>query len=276
MNIKMFLVLVPLIIGGLSLQISFAEAETIVHLERQHDRNPVYEKPHETDAQIRESKPISRSDENIQENVSKQEETHSEEINNPTSISINKDDEALEGTSSIAQNSYFHDFTISGPTLQFQHGEGGDLANTSSIIFYQSLYGLKSDDEFIDIKVVRTRVATAFGSDTDSYFFVTYNLKFAPHVSKKRPPKIEINTNTGVKIIDFKKISTFRNDGFDIYTGDDSFLDRFYYPGCDANLLLENTNDEVLRVPLPAEVIEQWHRIGKANLRELKKEYEES
>lgn len=271
MTIKTSLVFLPLILGGLSLHISFAEAETIVHLERQRDRNPVYEKPHETDTQIKESKPISKSDESIQENVSKHEET-----NNSTAISITEDDGALEGNSSIDKNSYFHDFTIIGPTLQLEHGEGGDLAKTSSIISYRSFYGLQSNDESISISVLRTRIATAFGSDTYSYFYVSYDLKFAPHVSKKRLPKIEVHTNTGVKIIDFKKISTFQNNGFGIDTGDDSFLERFYYPGCDANLLLENTNGEVLRVPLPAEVIEQWHRIGKANLRELKKEYEES
>lgn len=276
MSIKTFLFLIPLIIGELSLHISFAEAETIVHLERQRYRNPVYEKSHETSHQAEEEKPISDLDKDRQENASKYEETHTEKPHKPTSISIHTDGKALEGTSSIDKNSYFRNFTVSGPTLRFQHGEGGDLAKTSSIIFYQSLYGLKSDDEFITITVSRARVATAFGSDTSSTFSVAYDLKFAPHVSKKRLPKIEVHTDTGIKIIDFKKISTFRDNGFDIITGDDSFLERFYYPGCDANLLFENKNGEVLSVPLPAEALEQWHRIGKANLREIKKAYEES
>ena len=120
------------------------------------------------------------------------------------------------------------------------------------------------------------RTASVFGSDTYSTFFVLYNLKFNPHVSKKRLPRVEIITDHGSKIIDFKKISNFRSDGFHISTGDDFFLDRFYHPGCNANLLLENKNGDILRVPLPAEVIEQWHQVGHADLRKVKREYEDA
>ena len=265
----------------------FVEADAIVHLERQRYNNPEYNKRHERDDNEQDEKPNTVSAAQTDEKIVTQQEFHS----------INDDEEAVskktkdharnngnekdslnnEDTKKdiIKSNKYFHDFTPQGPELTFDHGEGGDLAKTSSIIFYGVNYSLRLEPEFISINLIRSRMATAFGSDTHSSLFVTYNLKFSPHVSKKRLPKIEIITDTDVKIVDFKKISSFRSNGFSIQTGDDSFLERFYYPGCDANLLLENKNGEVLRVPLPAELIEQWHHVGKANLREIKREYEE-
>lgn len=264
------------------------EADAIVHLERQRYKNPEYNKRHEYDDDMQDEKPSSVSNSQINEKNTTQQEFHSIDDDEEKPVSENNTDydwksenkEAFLDKDStkkdiIKSNKYFHDFTVHGPELTFNHGEGGDLAKTSSIIFYGVNYSLRLEPEFITINLTRSRMATAFGSDTRSYLFVTYNLKFSPHVSKKRLPKIEIITDNGVKIVDFKKISEYRSDGFSIRTGDDSFLERFYYPGCDANLLLENKNGEVLRVPLPAEVIEKWYHVGKADLRKIKGEYEE-
>ncbi len=271
-----------------SLYCPSAEADTIVHLERQRYNNPEYNKRHEHNNSAQDEKPISASDSKANEKDATQQELQS--INDGEEITVNEknvdydqkhENEKVSLNNEITKkdiikrNKYFHDFTLHGPELTFNHGEGGDLAKTSSIIFYGVKYSLNSDSEVISINLTRSRMATAFGSDTYSYLFVNYNLKFSPHASKKRLPKIEIITEKGIKTVEFEKISDFRSDGFSIRTGNDSFLERFYYPGCDANLLLENKNGEVLRVPLPAEVIEQWHHVGKADLRKIKREYEE-
>ncbi len=288
MPIKKILILMFSFMFIFSSYCPFAEADAIVHLERQRYKNPEYNKRHEYDDDMQDEKPSSVSNSQINEKNTTQQEFHSIDDDEEKSVSEKDFDYAQKDENKkvflnnegikkdiIKSNKYFHDFTSHGPKLIFRHADGGDLAKTSSLIFYTVNYSLTSASESISISVSKTRIATAFGSDTDSGLSVYYNLKFSPHVSKKRLPKIEIITDNGVKIVDFKKISEFNSNGFVIRTGDDSFLERFYYPGCDANLLLENRNGEVLRVPLPAEVIEQWYHVGKADLRKIKREYEE-
>lgn len=284
MTTKKILVFFFLILGIVSMRTSHVYAETIVHLERTRYSQPEHRNNHETNKHVNAS---SKSD--TQEKTSNNKETNINETNNDKKTNEKPPTESLDSQSSlpvkekkekkyniIENNAYFRNFTVEGPKVSFSNGSGGDVLGTSSIIYYSSLYRLELGSEYVTFSLQRQRLATALGSDTSSLFFVAYDLKFNPHASKKRTPKIEILNGTKPKIIEFKKISEYNSDGFIIHTGDDSFLEAFYYPGCDANLLLENKDGEILRVPLPAEVIEQWHQVCNADLRKIKKEYEDA
>lgn len=283
MTTKKILVFFFLITGIVSMHISSVCAETIVHLERtrysQHehrDHNKINTHANassESDIQEKASNSKKNNINEASKDIKTNEEAPTENLDSQSSLPL-KEKETKYNI--IKNNAYFRNFAVEGPKVSFSNGEGGDVLGTSSIISYDSLYRLESGSEYVTFSLQRQRLATALGSDTSSLFFVAYNLKFNPHASKKRTPKIEVLSGTKPKIIEFKKISEYNSDGFIIHTGDNSFLDEFYYPGCDANLLLENKDGEILRVPLPAEVIEQWHQVCNADLRKIKKEYEDA
>ncbi|WP_196604037.1 hypothetical protein [Pectinatus haikarae] len=172
---------------------------------------------------------------------------------------------------------YFSNFIKKDPEFTTSFGEGGDLAGLSSILRCSSKYIMNSIDgqESISFYVTKYRLASLFGSDTSLWFNVTFKLNMPLIISKKRPPSFELNLNGKTSIVNLKKISSYSKDTFSVTTGNIHFLDELYVPNANITLLISTENEKKIRIPISSQVIQQWRQVTTADLRNLKKEYEE-
>lgn len=173
-------------------------------------------------------------------------------------------------------DNYFCDFTQKGPELNAQFGEGGDLAGLSSNASYTSTYTIISHDkkESVCFSIVKMRSASAFFSDTSLYLSAYFNLNIPFIVSDKRPPIIELASESNVRTIKFKKISNYSSNGFSIFSGNVHLLDELYVPNTTVTLLIDTKSGEKLRIPIQQNVITQWQQVTSADLKKVKRGYE--
>ena len=180
-------------------------------------------------------------------------------------------------TGKAISEAYFDKFIKNPPKFQANYGEGGDLAGLSSILYCSSSYSMNYIDtgEYVSFSVMKGRSASFYGADTSLTFSVYYNLQTNPIVSKKRQPIFELQLKGVTTTIKLKKISNYSDTGFMVHTGNVHLLDELYVPGASVTLLLSNEKNEIIRIPIAREVIEQWQKVSSADLKKMKREYEE-
>ena len=265
-------------------------AETVVHLDRNsgarssHASSRPQPQAANEPAIVNEPAPKTPSKENAQQSttsqpaaVQKPEQQQSPSKENTVNQSTDNADKTTISKAPKSVDDYLSDFTKGEPEFTSSFGEGGDLAGLSSSAYCLSTYNMKSVDtkEWLTITTLKTRTATAFYSDTWLIFTVQFNLKIPVIVSAKRPPLLELTSNGVSKIIKFKKISSYSLTGFNISAGNVHLLDELYSPNTTIVLLLETKSGPQLRVPIPENVIKQWQQVTSADLKKMRREFDE-
>ena len=258
------------IILGISMTSSLAEGETIVHTERiyQEDKKASEEshlKGNMSTAQDHEDIAISGNDE-ISENKI---------VLKPKDIENGASANKME-TYPITSEHYFDSFEKVGPDFAVSFGEGGDLAGTSSLHFCSSKFIMKNSDtdENITFIVYKKRVAWVFGADTMLYITCTWDLNAPIIVGQNRYPLFELNMNGESETIRLRKLSQYSRKSFIVITGNVHFLDALYGKSERVTMLLPLSEGGMARIPIPAEVIEQWEQVSSADLKKMRREYD--
>lgn len=255
-------------------------AETIVHLDRDSRPREIHTYNQHTKMEIgndSNNNRITKKQENEEDTTQKIPIDEKVDNISKNDKNINLDNGNKEKVHKIKTlDNYFCDFTQKGPELNAQFGEGGDLAGLSSNASYTSTYTIISHDkkESVCFSIVKMRSASAFFSDTSLYLSAYFNLNIPFIVSDKRPPIIELASESNVRTIKFKKISNYSSNGFSIFSGNVHLLDELYVPNTTVTLLIDTKSGEKLRIPIQQNVITQWQQVTSADLKKVKRGYE--
>ena len=261
------------IIIGVTMTSSLVEAETIVHSERSY--REARKSSEETRSQ--EKNHAAGSHENIAAVDAGEADRGSE------NRTASKEKDTLEDKSAeivkehpVTSEHYFDSFEKIGPDFEVSFGEGGDLAGTSSIHFCSSKFIVKNTDtnENVTFMVSKIREAWLFGADTMLFIACTWDLKAPTIVGQNRYPLFEMNMNGEKEIIKLQKLSQYSRKSFSVSTGNVHFLDSLYGRAGKVTMLLPLTDGNMARIPIPAEVIEQWEEVSNADLKKMRREYD--
>ena len=246
---------------------SFASAETTVHLERQrHERTAT--PPQAAQAHIEER----TANEPPAPAIAREVAETPAEVAAPTP----RTKDAAADAPDITSGHYFDAFEWEGPKLDTNFGEGGDIAQLSSLhaIASNFTYRSKETNEFISFTVTKYRLAWAFGSEYTFYFGVSYQLNTPLVVNKKKQPLFELDVNGTSKIVKIRTIPEYSPTGFHKVTSYVKLLDGLYVPNANVTMLIPTRGGTLARIPIPPEVIAQWREVSSINLRKARQAYD--
>ncbi|MCI6172545.1 MAG: hypothetical protein MR665_10180 [Selenomonas bovis] len=251
---------------------SIAEAKTIVHYERTAGRGPVSQ----TSNQAKASTESHNTNESLQTNHDDDEfeqvkmENKDDNQTKDEGNGIEHSEESRLLPNLVKQKDNKNKISVEGYTLEITKPH---IDTDNGIISYTRKY-TATHEQYGPFTFVLTRARTT--AAIASYYYLFFNLiwsdKFEPLFNKNHQPQIIIEQKNGTKIS--HKVKRIR--WTDSYFQFDSvkFIDKVNKNTSKVHLQIYEYDGTELMIPIPVEVIEEWHQDLNANLRELKKEFD--